>query len=87
MVTGEVINSTDLLDVLLPLLGDRLGEIITLLQAIGVAFIAYVVYLIVMAVWRWKDRKRLRGVEEKVDIIGRKLDKILNTKIKKNKRK
>ena len=62
---------------------EKFGFLITILKAIGIAFLIYLAYLIFKGILSWKDRLRLKRVEEKIDLINNKLDKIL----KKGKRK
>ena len=55
---------------------EKFGFFITLLKAVGIAFLAYFIYMIVKGVWNWKDRKRLKRIEDKIDRIEKKLNKI-----------
>lgn len=80
--------SNEMVNALSPLLAEKLSFILSLLRAIGIAFIIYIIYLLVRGIFRWKDRKRLIRVEEKLNDLDKKIDKILkSTKNKKSKKK
>ena len=83
-MAGEVINSTGLLDEIFPVVLDKLGPLIWIVQAVGVAFVLYVIYLVVKAVLNWRDRKRIKNIEKKVNEIDEKLNRLLKKKSKKS---
>ena len=51
----------------------QLAPLISILKALGIVFIGYLIFLIVNGIIRWKDSRRLKRVEEKVDSIQKKL--------------
>jgi len=59
---------------------------ITVLKAVGIALIVYVVYLVVMAVVNFRRVKKLKVIERKVDSIDRKLSLLIRRKKIKNKK-
>ena len=77
MVNGEVINISSILEALSPALAEKLAPLIIILKAIGIAFLVYVAYLVVNAFFVWRNRKRIKGIENKITEINEKLDKIL----------
>jgi len=95
MVGEEAINASlnnsemleGVLENLFPALMEKLGPLLTILKAVGIIFLVYVVYLIVRGFFRWKDRKRLRRIEEKIDEIDRKLDSLMKKNVKKRLKK
>ena len=76
-------NASEVLEKISPALIQKISNLIMIFKAIGVVFIIYFIYLIVKGILRWKDRRRLKRIEQKVDKINAKLDKI----IEKNKKK
>ena len=74
----EVINDTKgLVDQLFPLIMDKLEPIMIVIQAVGVALIVYIIYLIFKAVGNYKHRKRIKKIEKRVNDIDSKLDLLL----------
>ena len=81
MVTGEVVaNLSDIISVLPPELGSRIGDLLIVLQAVGIAFVVYVAYLIVNFILNIKRYRKLNILEEKVDSVVKKLDRLLKKK-------
>ncbi|MGC9309708.1 MAG: hypothetical protein ACP5D2_03380 [Candidatus Nanoarchaeia archaeon] len=80
-ISNEVINALPVF------ISEQLTFITNLLKALGVAFILYIIYMIIRGILRWKDRKRLIRVEEKIDNLEKKVDKILKNKKSKKKNK
>jgi len=72
----------DAVEQVVPVLAEKLGIFVTLLKAIGIALLVYIIYLVVIAFLNWKDRKRLKRVEKKVNEIDKKLDGFLGRKSK-----
>ena len=80
MVVEEVVS------VLSPELTARMGSLITIFKAVSIAFVAYVIYLLVKAVLTWKTNRRVGKIEKKVNSIDKKLDILLKSKGKKGKK-
>jgi len=74
---SEVINNTAeyLIDSIVPAVMDRFSPLLTILKAVGIIFIFYIIYMIARGVIRWKDHKRIKKIEEKVDLIYNKIIK------------
>lgn len=46
---------------------ERVYTLLPLIKAIGVITFIYILYLVLNGVFRWKDRKRLKRLEKKMD--------------------
>ncbi len=83
-VANVSVNGSDLVssafDQILPVILEKLDPLMGLFKAVGVAFIVYVIYLVVKWFFRIRDRQRLKRVEAKVNEIDSKLDKFLGHK-------
>lgn len=59
---------------------DQLKPFTTVVKAVGIVVVIYIIYRI----WRWfvgmKDRRRLKNIEDKVNVIDAKLDRLLSGK-------
>ena len=78
-MAGEVINSTEILKGIYPIILDKLGPIVTIFKAVSVVFIVYIIYLMIKGILNWRDRNRIKKIEKKVNEIGEKLDKLLKS--------
>jgi hypothetical protein len=76
VVEGVINGTTDFIESVSPELGGAISNLITALQIAGIIVLIYVAYLIVKGVLRWKDRKRLKRVEQKLNKIDLKIDAI-----------
>jgi hypothetical protein len=86
MAIGDgVFNASEVISVLPPELLARIDSLLVVFKAVGIAFIAYVVYILVMAFINYKKIKRMRFIEKKVVSIENKLDLLLKEKKKKKK--
>lgn len=56
---------------------DNIGLLIKILQALGVAFILYFLYLILIGILNYRRLRKLKDIEEKMDIIEKKLNIII----------
>ena len=52
-----------------PVLLDKAAPLISVLQAVGIILIVYWIFLIVRGINRFKDHRRLKRIEEKLDIL------------------
>ena len=88
MVNGvnETLIVSQLWDKILPVLMDKAGPLINIFKAVGIVLLIYIIYLIIKGIVKWKDRRRLKRIEEKVLEIDEKLDKLIGRKEKKKKK-
>lgn len=81
MVSGDAIaNLSSIVSVLSPEIAERIGGLVIVLQAVGIAFIIYVFYLVVNFILNIKRYRKINVLEEKIDIISKKIDKMLRRK-------
>ena len=73
-----VINATDMLEVVLPLIFDRFSWVITIVKAVGILFILYIIYIVFSAFSSYTSRKRIRKIEKVVSRLEGKVDLLLN---------
>ena len=83
-VTDGLGNLTDNANVAL---SQFFSPITTILKAVGIAFVVYVIYLIVKSILNWRNRNRIKNIEKKVDEINKKLDSLVGKKINKTEKK
>ncbi|MFA5857389.1 MAG: hypothetical protein WC867_08565 [Candidatus Pacearchaeota archaeon] len=76
------VNDTLLREVTPKLISD-VEFIVTILEAVGIIFILYLVYIIVNAYITYKNNKRIRHIESQID----KMDDKINFLIEKEKEK
>ena len=55
------------------IVAENLMLLINLLRAIGIAFLAYLIYMVIKSVFLWKDHKRIKKIDEKIDLIYKKI--------------
>jgi len=87
MIVMAIENASEIIEVITPALAEKIAPLITIFKAVGIAFIVYVIYLMVKMVLGWKNQKRIKRIEKKVNEIEKKLDLVLNKKIKKIKKR
>jgi hypothetical protein len=80
VVEEAVLNLTDFVLELPPQIVDRIGGLVTVLKAASIAVIAYIVYAVVNGVVRFREIKRMKSMEDKVNSIDRKLNALLKRK-------
>jgi len=80
MAIGEVVEN--LTAVLPPEIATRIGGLITILKALGIFVIIYVIYVVTMGILGFRSRKRMKVIEKKVDLIDKKMNKLLKSKKK-----
>ena len=84
MVGEEVfVNVTEMIGSLPQHVIDKFGALVIILQAVGIAFIVYVIYIVIKMFMGFKNIRRLKVVEKSV----RSIEKKLNILIKDKKRK
>ena len=89
---ADVINVSEAVENLVeqatPILMEKAGFLINIFKAIGIVILIYIVYMIIAGILKWKDRRRLKRIEEKVNEVEAKLaklDKLLGGKHKSSK--
>ena len=88
MVGEEVVNATsEVINDVLPAVLDRLSPLVKIFGAVGIALLVYIIYKLVVAFYGWKHRKRVINIEQKVEEIDKKLDRLLTKTVKKEKKK
>lgn len=85
MAMEEVINASDISNVLWPLVSKALSPVMTLIKIVGIVFLIYIIYLIIRGIFAWRRNKRMDIMYEKVFEIDRKLDELLKRTAKKEK--
>jgi len=83
MVGGVLINLSEIINFLPQYIVDRFGSLVIILQAVGIAFIVYVIYVVIRMFLGFKTIGRLKIIEKKVVSIDKKLNKLLKDKKKK----
>lgn len=66
-----------------PVLSSTLSPIMPILQAVGIAFLVYLIFLIIKAIVGINSSLRLKRIAQNVEEINAKLDKLINKKEKK----
>lgn len=78
MVNNISINATEttsnLLENISPILMDKLSPLITILKAIGILVLIYIIFLVIRALLRLRDSSRLKKISKNVAEINDKLD-------------
>lgn len=73
MVVNETsIGLTEIIQAISTLLPGKISMLINIFKAAGIVIIIYFLVLILQAFLRMKDRKRLKRIEEKLDILLKK---------------
>lgn len=67
-----------------PVILDKAGPLLGILQTAGIVLIVYWIFLIVRGVLNMKDRRRLKRVEAKLDLVLERLPSKKSNKTKKN---
>ncbi len=71
MVLNETANLsiTEFARTVSPLISGNLLPLINILKAAGIIFIIYLVLLLVQFITKFQDRKRLKRIEQKLDLL------------------
>ena len=85
VIEGNSLPKIELADILPEIIVDNMGLIFTILKALGIFAILYILYIFVSLFLNWKKFKRLGNLEKKIDKIDKKLSLLI--KIKKDRRK
>ena len=77
MVLGDMMdNLSELISILPVEVSDKVLELIVVLKALGIAAIAYIVYVVVIGFLTYRRIKKVDHIEKKADAIGKKVDSI-----------
>ena len=87
MAGDTLVNMSELISSLPPYVLDKFDNLVIVLQAVGIAFIIYVIYVIVKIVLSFKANKKLKILIKKIDSLERKVDILVKGKKKKEKKK
>jgi|TARA_B100002003_G_scaffold247805_1_gene280121 hypothetical protein len=85
VIEGNSLPKIELADILPEIIVENMGLIFTILKALGIFAILYILYIFVSLFLNWKKFKRLGNLEKKIDKIDKKLSLLI--KIKKDRRK
>ena len=79
---ADLINtSNNILGIIPSKIVEGIEGLIAALWAIGVVFLLYLIWIITSFVLKWKDRQRLKRIEEKVDLLlSKKKQKLKSSK-------
>jgi threonine/homoserine/homoserine lactone efflux protein len=73
MVINETSTSiSEIIQLILPSMLEKFSPMFNVLKIAGIVFIVYIAILIIQAFLRMKDRRRLKRIEEKLDILLKK---------------
>jgi len=73
----------DVVEALPPELSNSIGTLVTILKAIGIVVLIYLIYMITNGVLKWRTNKRIKKIHKIVEEIDRKLDIVFKKKHKK----
>jgi hypothetical protein len=73
-------NVSEILNAISPQLAESFSKLFTVLKVVGIAFIIYIIYLVVNFILSVKKERKLKRIEIKVNSIEKKLDLILKNK-------
>jgi len=80
MVDMAVMNSSQILNATLvqifPFLANRLSFVVKILQVVGVVFVLWLIFSVSQLFLKFRDSKRLRRIEEKLDLLLKSSKKI-----------
>lgn len=83
MVGEEVaLNLTEFISVLSPQIIEKIEGFIVVLKAVGIAVIAYIIYVVAMSFISIRRAKQVKNIEEKIKSMNKKLDILLKAKKK-----
>ena len=88
-MAGEevLINMSEMVSSLPPYLIDRFENLVMILGAVGIAFVVYVIYVVVKMVLGFKHNQRLKILIKKVDSLEKKIDILIKERKKKKDKK
>ena len=84
---SEILNTSQIFEQVSPAIMEKFAPLITILKAVGIVFVVYLVYMLVNGILRLRDRSRLKRIEKKVDVILSKLNVRVDKKESESKKK
>ena len=79
-----LMNATDIpsvvSEVLSPAAANRIASLVGIVKAVGIVFIAYLIFLIVRGLLRMRDSRRLKIIDKNVSEINHKLGLLVGEK-------
>ena len=87
-MADAIINTTELIKGISPMLSDKLSPLVTIFKAVGIALLIYIIFLILKALFSWRASHRLKIIAKNVEEINEKMDVLIKKpKIEKSKKK
>jgi len=87
-MAGDVlVNMSELVSSLPPYVLDKFDNLVLILRAVGIAFIVYVIYVVIKMILGFRADKKLKILIKKVDSLEKKIDILVKGKKKKEKKK
>jgi len=88
-MAGEVlVNMSDAISSLPSYVFERFDNLVLILQAVGIAFIIYIIYIIIKTILDFRNVGRIKILVKKVDSLEKKIDLLIRgRKIKEKKKK
>ena len=74
MNSSQILNAT--LVQIFPFLANRLSFVVKILQVVGVVFVLWLIFSVSQLFLKFRDSKRLRRIEEKLDLLLKSSKKI-----------
>ena len=81
MTVDEIVgNLSDVVLAMPPEVWGKVEGLVLILKTVGIVALVYFVYLAVMGFLNFKRMRQIKGIEEKIIIMDKKLDKLLKKK-------
>jgi len=75
-----MLNMSEIIEGLSPMLSDKLSPLITIFKAVGIVLLVYIIFLILKALFSWRASHRLKIIAKNVEEINEKLDILIKKK-------
>lgn len=86
-MAGDVlVNMSDVVSSLPSYFFERFDNLVLILQAVGIAFIIYIIYIIIKTILDFRNVGRIKSLVKKVDSLEKKIDFLIKDKKKKKKK-
>jgi len=60
--------------------GGPLEGLLTIFKVVGIAFVVYVIYLVISLIFKWKRYKQIQHIGLKMNVLEEKIDKLMKNK-------